>query len=160
PNQQIDQLPDQFLSLGSALVQQVPNPFFGLVTVGTLSQPTVQRGQLLRPLPQYTGQSIASPMNRNSIYHSAQVKLEKRFKGGQSILGSYTWAKLISDTDTLTAWLEPNGGLGIQNSNNIRLERSLANYDTAHRLVVSYVMDMPFGKGQKFLNGGSGVTNK
>ena len=152
PNQQIDQLPDEFLKLGAALQQQVPNPFFGLVQVGTLSNPTVARGQLLRPFPQYNGQSIASPMNRSSIYHSAQVKVEKRFKSGGSVLGSYTWAKLISDTDTLTAWLEPNGGLGVQNFNNIALEKSLANYDVAHRLVVSYILDLPFGKGQPILS--------
>ena len=102
PNQQIDQLPDEFLTLGAALQEQVPNPFFGLVQVGTLSNPTVAHGQLLRPFPQYNGQSIASPTNRNSIYHSAQVKVEKRFKSGGSVLGAYTWAKLISDTDTLT----------------------------------------------------------
>jgi hypothetical protein len=160
PNQQIDQLPDEFLKLGASLQQQVPNPFFGLVTVGTLSNPTVARGQLLRPFPQYNGQSITSPMSRSSIYHSAQVKVEKRFKSGGSILGAYTWAKLISDTDTLTAWLEPNGGLGVQNFNNIALEKSLANYDVAHRLVVSYNLDLPFGKGQPMLSSVTGVGGK
>ncbi len=158
--QQIDQLPDQFLSLGSALVQQVPNPFFGLVQVGALAQPTVQRGQLLRPFPQYNGVQIASPMNRNAIYHSGQLKVEKRLSRGGSILGSYTWAKLISDTDTLTAWLEPNGGVAVQNNNNLHLERSLANYDVAHRLVVSYVLDLPFGKGKALLSGVSGAADK
>ncbi len=99
-------------------------------------------------------------MNRSSIYHSGQVKAEKRFSQGGSILASYTWAKLISDTDTLTAWLEPSGGLGVQNSNNLRLERSLANYDTSHRLVISYALDLPFGKGQKFLAGANGAAGK
>ena len=160
PNQQIDQLPDEFLRLGSALQQQVPNPFFGQVLVGPLALATVARGQLLRPFPQYNGQAVTSPMNRSSIYHSGQVKAEKRFSQGGSILASYTWAKLISDTDTLTAWLEPSGGLGVQNSNNLRLERSLANYDTSHRLVISYALDLPFGKGQKFLAGANGAAGK
>jgi hypothetical protein len=160
PNQQIDQLPDAFLKLGASLQDPVANPFFGTVTVGPLSLPTVARGQLLRPFPEYNGQSIASPMNRNSIYHSAQVKVEKRFRHGGSVLGAYTWAKLISDTDTLTAWLEPNGGLTVQNSNNIKLERSLANYDVAHRLIVSYEVDVPFGKGERFLTGATGIVGK
>ncbi len=160
PNQQINQLPDQFLQLGSALVQQVPNPFFGLISVGALAQPTVQRGQLLRPFPHYSGVAITSPMNRNSIYHSGQMKLEKRFSRGGSILASYTWAKLISDTDTLTAWLEANGNPGAQNWNNLNLERSLANYDVAQRLVVSYVVDLPFGKGHHFLSGLTGAADK
>jgi hypothetical protein len=160
PNQQIDQLPDEFLRLGSALQSQVKNPFLGLVTVGPLSLPTVAAGQLLRPLPQYNGQSITSPMNRNSIYHSAQIKVEKRFAKGGSLLGSYTWAKLISDTDTLTAWLEPSGGLGVQNFNNLKLERSVANYDTPHRLTVLYSLDVPIGKGQKFLTNIKGPAGK
>jgi hypothetical protein len=159
PNQQIDQLPNQFLSLGSQLVQQVQNPFFGLIQIGALAQPTVQRGQLLRPFPEYNGMSITSPMNRNAIYHSAQVKVEKRFRGS-SILGSYTWAKLISDTDTLTSWLEPNGNPGAQDFNNLRLERSLANYDVAHRLVVSYALDLPIGKGERLLSGVKGFADK
>src|SRR5882724_9440594 len=160
PAQQLDQLPDQFLSMGSALQQQVSNPFFGLVQLGTLANPTVARGQLLRPFPQYNGYSILSPMDRNAIYHSAQVKVEKRFSKGGSLLGSYTWAKLISDTDTLTAWLEPNGGASVQNNNNLRLERSLVNYDVAHRLVASYALDLPLGKGQRFLSGLTGVPDK
>jgi hypothetical protein len=99
-------------------------------------------------------------MNRNSIYHSAQVKVEKRFRHGGSVLGAYTWAKLISDTDTLTAWLEPNGGLTVQNTNNLKLERSLANYDVAHRLIVSYEVDLPVGKGERYLSGVTGVAGK
>lgn len=160
PAQQLDQLPDRFLSMGAALQQQVPNPFFGQVQVGTLANPTVALGQLLRPFPEYNGYSVLSPQDRNSIYHSAQVKVEKRFNKGGSILGSYTWAKLISDTDTLTAWLEPNGGASVQNSNNLRLERSLVNYDVAHRLVVSYALDLPIGKGQKFISGLTGFPGK
>ena len=52
---QLNQLPDQYLSLGSTLLEQVPNPFYGVITSGSLSGPTVQRGQLLRPYPQFTG---------------------------------------------------------------------------------------------------------
>ena len=61
PNQQIDQLPDEFLKMGAALQQQVPNPFFGLVTVGTLSNPTVARGQerlRITPTPFHTDEDM------------------------------------------------------------------------------------------------------
>lgn len=149
PNQQLDQLPASFLSLGSKLQEQVPNPFFGSVQLGTLAQPTVAYGQLLRPYPQYNGYSMVSPPNRNSMYHSAQLKLEKRFNRGGTVLGAYTWSKLISDTDTLTGWLEAGGGAGgVQDNYNIRAERSLALYDTPHRAVISYIYDLPLGKGQ------------
>ena len=113
--------------------------------------PRVAHGQLLRPYPQYTGFQMKNPTNRNSIYHSAQLNLEKRFGKGGSITAAYTWSKLISDTDTITGWLEPGGGAGnVQNNYNIRAERSLALYDTPHRAVISYIVDLPFGKGQPF----------
>ena len=162
PNQNLNQLPDQFMSLGaSKLNTLVPNPFYGQVLLGSLAQPTVKYGQLLLPYSQYTGFSMANPTNRNSIYHSAQVKLEKRFGRGGTILGSYTWSKLISDTDTLTGWLEPGGGApGAQNNYNIRAERSLALYDTPHRAVISYIVDLPFGKGQPLARNVTGIADK
>lgn len=161
PDQQIDQLPVEFMALGSRLQQQVPNPFYGSVGIGPLAQPNVAYGQLLRPYPQYNGYAMKNPTNRNSIYHSAQINLEKRFARGGSIVGAYTWSKLISDTDTITGWLEPGGGAGnVQDHYNIRAERSLALYDTPHRLVVSYVYDLPFGKGQHWGSGVTGFTSK
>lgn len=104
---------------------------------------------------------MTSPPNRNSTYHSAQFKLEKRFSRGGTVLGAYTWSKLISDTDTLTGWLEPGGGAGgVQNNYDIRAERSMALYDTPHRAVISYIIDLPFGKGQPLLQDISGFANK
>lgn len=159
PNQTLNQLPESYLLQGASLLTQVPNPFVNDVQLGALAQPNVSRAQLLRPYPQYTGFNLVAPMNRNSIYHSAQVKVEKRFEQGASILGSYTFAKLISDTDTLTAWLEPGGGLGVQNWYNLKAERSVALYDVPHRAVISFIYDLPFGKGKKFISGTSGPAN-
>jgi hypothetical protein len=161
PDQQLDQLPPEFMSLGAKLQEQVANPFFGLVSIGTLAQPKVAYGQLLRPYPQYNGFSMKNPTNRNSIYHSGQLKLEKRFGRGGTILGAYTWSKLISDTDTITGWLEPGGGAGgVQDNYNLRAERSLALYDTPHRAVISYIIDLPFGKGQWLGRNATGFTDK
>ncbi|MDQ2900063.1 MAG: TonB-dependent receptor [Acidobacteriota bacterium] len=161
PDQQLDQLPPEFMALGSKLQDQVANPYFGLVTLGTLAQPKVAYGQLLRPYPEFNGFAEKNPTNRNSIYHSAQVNLEKRFGRGGTVVGAYTWSKLISDTDTITGWLEPGGGAGgVQNNYNIRAERSLALYDTPHRGVISYIVDLPFGKGQPLLQNISGIADK
>ena len=160
PNQVLNQLPVEFLSQGASLLTQVPNPFLGQVQLGALAQPNVARAQLLRPYPQYTGYNLVAPMNRNSVYHSAQVKVEKRFAQGASMLISYTWAKLISDTDTLTAWLEPGGGLGVQNWYNLHAERSVTLYDVPHRAVMSFIYDLPFGKGKKFMNGTNGGVSR
>jgi hypothetical protein len=75
---------------------------------------------------------------------------------------AYTNSKLMSNTDTLTSWLEggTTGGTGAtQDWNNLKGERSLSSQDVPQRLVVSYVLDLPFGHGKAFLSGLSGVGN-
>jgi hypothetical protein len=76
------------------------------------------------------------------------------------VLGSYTWAKLMSDTDTLTAWLEPGGGMGVQNWYNLKAEKSVALYDVPHRAVISFIYDLPFGKGKPFLGDAAGAVER
>ncbi len=158
--QQLNQLDPQFLSLGAQLQQQVENPFFGIVGTGPLSARTVARGQLLRPFPQYLNFQQIAGNNRNSSYHSLQMQVRKRFSGGGSITAAYTFAKLLSNTDTLTGWLESGGGFGQQNWYNAAAEKAPSLYDATHRLVVSYIYDLPFGKGQKFGSGVGGFAGK
>jgi hypothetical protein len=43
PSWQLNQLPNQYMSLGNALNQQAPNPFFGIIKTGLLAQPTISR---------------------------------------------------------------------------------------------------------------------
>ena len=49
-----------------------------------------------------------------SSYNSLQATVTKRFQGGGTMLVAYTNAKLMSNTDTLTSWLEggTSGGVG------------------------------------------------
>jgi hypothetical protein len=150
---QSDQLPDQYLSLGNQLLQNVPNPYYPHITApGTpLSQPTVQYGQLLRPYPEYNGLGNLGWGVFNSTYESLQVKAQKRFSSGSELMVAYTHSKFISNTDTISGWLESGGVGGIQDWNNLRGEKSLASFDTPERLIVSYVLDVPVGKGRKFL---------
>ena len=147
---QLDQMPDQYLALGPRLLDQVPNPFFGLVSTGTLSQPTVTRGQLLRPFPQFTAVSFNQNDAGASTYHAFQARVEKRFARGLTLLASYTNSKLISDTDSLKAFVGNDFSPGNQDNNNLRLERAVAPQDVPQRLVVSYLYELPFGKGKPF----------
>ena len=116
-------------------------------------------GQLARPYPQYTGLSLAGQGSYDSIYHSLQLTLERRFASAGSLLVAYTNSKLISDTDTLTNWLEASNG-SIQDNNNNRAERSLSGQDVPQRLVISYVLDLPFGRGRKYYSSATGVMDK
>lgn len=161
--QQINALPDKYLSLGSHLFDTVPNPFYGLIKNGTyLAAPTTFLGQLLLPYPQYSGVSINGSGFGSSIYHSFQAKAEKRFQNGGSLLISYTLSKLITtgDIDSLITWLDAGGYGNLQDWNNLKGERSLSVFDVPQRLVISYVVDLPFGRGKRFLSRSSGPVNK
>jgi hypothetical protein len=158
-----NQVPDQYLSMGSALYNLVQNPFYGLIpSGGFLAQPTVAQEQLLRPYPQYAAPLFEYwPNAGKSIYHSLQIKVEKKFSKGSTFLASYTVAKLISDTDSVTEWLESSGvGWDAQDTYNRRAERSLSTYDVPQRFVLSYVLDLPVGRGKKFLANVTGVPGK
>jgi Carboxypeptidase regulatory-like domain len=177
---QIDQIGDNFLAQAAAqcatqvattgarcngsgvtLLQSVPNPFFDTATktAFALSGPTTTAGQLDRPYPQYTGLSLAGQGNYDSTYHSFQLTVERRFASAGSLLVAYTNAKLLSNADTLTNWLEASSG-SIQDNNNLRAERSLSSQDVPQRLVISYVLDLPFGHGRRYFSDASGVVDK
>jgi hypothetical protein len=141
-------------------LQQVNNPFFGYATLGPLAAKTIPYGQLLRPFPQYNSLSATAFNYGDSAYEALQLKAEKRFAAGASILVSYSFAKLISDTDSLNSFLESNGQGGVQNWNNLKADRSLASFDVPNRLIVSYVLDLPFGKGRRFLSKIPGFANQ
>lgn len=151
-------LTPETMQLGTALVAQVPNPFFGLVSRGVLSTATVARGQLLRPFPQYDNITVRGFFIGNSNYHSMQLKYQKRFQGGAGVLVSYTASKLITDAESQTSWLEPTAG--VQNPYNMRLERSLSSQDVPQRLVISGNYDLPFGRGKQFLGNTIGLMGK
>jgi Carboxypeptidase regulatory-like domain/TonB dependent receptor len=168
-SQQTNQISDALLSQAAAqfaaggtpavtLLQSVPNPFFVNGEALALGAPTTTTGQLLRPYPQYTSVELAGQGSFASIYHSLQITVQKRFAGAGSLLVAYTNSKLISNTDTLTSWLETGVG-ALQDNNNLRNERSLSSQDVPQRLVISYVLDLPFGQGKRYLSNVSRTWN-
>ncbi len=158
-----DQLDPKYQSLGNDLNKLVPNPFYGLVTTGTLAAATVAQSQLLRPYPQYTGitssSSFAIAQNMgSSVYHSAVVRVEKRFSKGLTVLLSYTASKLIDNASGRIFGINGNS-TPVQNYYDLRSERSVSEGDVPRRLVFSHTYDLPFGKGRKFLAGGPSALN-
>ena len=156
-----NQIPTQYLSLTSQLIQPVANPFYGLVKNGALSTPMIPYGQLLRPYPQFTGVFSPSATAFVNEYQSLQVKFQKRMGAGGNLLVAYTFAKNTGNGDTDTGFLEAiNNPATVQNFYDLKGEHSLLSYDVPHRLSVSYVADLPVGKGRKFLGNVSGVTDR
>lgn len=122
----------------------MPNPFFGQITNGPLSGPTVSRAQLLRPFPHFGDVIAVNSTWGSSTYHALQVSIERRLSAGLSLTASYTWSKLIDDVtgpfagDTLS-------GMDFQNNNNLKAEHSVSSLDLSHRFVVGYVWHLPLG---------------
>lgn len=150
---------------GSVAIYQpvTTNPLVGANS--GLEPPAVLRaGQLLRPYPQYSNLYLGGYGCCESIYNSVQISVTRRFIGGGNLLVAYTNAKLTSNTDTLTSWLEGSsetGGVGaVQDYNNLKGERSLSSQDVSQRLIISYVLDLPFGHGKMWASNFSGAMDR
>jgi hypothetical protein len=150
---QYNQLPASFMSLGTALQAQVDNPFYGKIpyTTGALAQPKVTYNQLLRPYSQYTGLASYRKPIAQSIYHGMTIRADKRFGNGLSVLLAYTAGKVIDDASSAVSF---QGAIAASHMDfyNRRLDRSLSSFDVAQRAVISYVYELPLGKGKPLLN--------
>ncbi len=108
-----------------------------------------------RPVPQFDEINTIESRG-NSNYHSLQARLQQRLAKGLSLLTSYTWSKSIDDgSNFFPSAGDPNYP---QNSYDLRAERGRSNFDVRHRLSVSYVYDLPFGKGRSHLNDGGALS--
>jgi hypothetical protein len=143
----LNQLDPQYMSLGSQLNEPVPNPFYGIVNNGVLTQPTVSRAQLLRPYPQFTDIIPLYSSGAKSRYNALQVTGRKRMSDGLMVEGSYTFAKARDI------------GMSHQNSYDIEASWALASYDITHRFVFSYLYELPFGRNRRFGSGASTLVN-
>jgi hypothetical protein len=139
------------------------NPFDNYATTfnqGTQKYAAIPKFQLYRPFPQYG--SVANTGNYIGVsnYNALQMKVEKRFNQGGILLGSYTFSKLMTNSESLTNWLEIVAAPSFQNTNDISGEYALSGYDSRQRLVVSYVYNLPIGRGQAIFAGVRGVADK
>jgi len=176
---QINAIDPKFLSLGTKLNDSVTSAA-GMATLATLgvtlpswfeplygpSGPAAghdQVGQLLRPFPQYQGIGSGCCLENlgQSTFNALQAKLERRFRNGLNLLASYTFSKTLTDAES--AWpatsFNSSDTFGAQNPRDLNGEKSVSYQDIPHTFVLSYLYELPVGKGKKFLNKG-GVVDK
>ena len=158
--QNINNIPINDFALGSGLTQHVVGntlgvqpPFTGFTQLwGT----GVQVQQALRPFPQYQYVDTGCCLQNvgMSSYNALLVSLARRYRNGVSLQVSYTWAKDITDADSAL----PNNGVAVsqvQNPFNLHMEKAISAQDLPQTLVLSWLYDLPFGKGRKWLNHGA-----
>ncbi|HEV8132960.1 MAG TPA: carboxypeptidase regulatory-like domain-containing protein [Acidobacteriota bacterium] len=134
----INEISSADLAKGAAFLQQVvTNPFAGLLPGSGVNGATVQRQQLLRPYPEFTGITENAMSIGKAWYNSFQMRVEKRMSGGLTFLSSYTLSKNMEQN-------------GFQNAQDTEMVRQLTSFDRTHRWVLSGIYDLPFGSGKRF----------
>jgi hypothetical protein len=104
------------------------------------------------PYPAFASNSVLITRNGFSHYEAMTARLERHFSHGLQLLAAYTFSKSIDNSSFA-------GNIGAQpaqpmNSYGRGLEKGLSYFDVPHRLVVSYVWELPFGRGRRYLSRG------
>ena len=92
--------------------------------------------------PNYSGFSYTEASG-SSIYHALQLKVERHYTGGLSVLGAYSWSK---STDTASGAFGTGRNANFpQNSRDLAAEKGLSDFDFRHRLSLAYLYEIPVG---------------
>lgn len=152
PDSNLNQLTAQQLSLGAALQERVPNPYFGVVPrSSSLGDPTIPRAQLLKPYPAYTTVSLYRNNVGTSFYQGLTAKIEQRTSRGLMYQVSYTRSRLMDDASSVfdaSILTGPVTNAPVADSFNRALERDVSTGDIPHVLVSSMVWEVPIRRGR------------
>ncbi len=133
-----------------------PYTYTNTIGATTTTRPFNGRvAQALRPYPQYDFIATDCCLQNlgHSTFHALVSSLERRFSNGLNLQASYTWAKTITNADSI---INVNNGVGqLQNPSNSKSQKAISNQDIPHTFVISYLYQLPFGKGRQFLSGGN-----
>jgi hypothetical protein len=112
-----------------------------------------------KPFPQF-GVYINSDWSGFSNYNAFNAKLEHRGRGSLATI-AYTWAK-STDSKSAAAGIGAsgfNGWQGFLNNHDPLRDHGLSDFDVDHRLVASFVYNLPFGRGEKYASDASTAKN-
>jgi len=139
PNLNLNHIPPALLSQ-TQILERLRRPW----TVFGSDQPQIQ---------------ILAPNWGLSNYHAFTLRMERRYKNGFSWILAYTFSKWIDNVvfvggDDATFGDDDQ----IQNIYDLRNERSTSTNSIPHRVVMSPIFDLPFGKGRRWLNQGGALN--
>jgi hypothetical protein len=138
------------LTMGNALYNQVPNPFYGHITSSAcgLNNPTINLSQTLVPFPEYCSVYEPEPSTGTSSYDALEVTYTHRWHSGLDLNISYTFSKFMDDVQGNSGWAFPGSGNNNLNSYNLAADYSVDVSNVPHRFVATYDYELPFGKGK------------
>ena len=159
----LNQLPPSMLSRGGLLSQRIDSPAAqqaGITAPFPGFPASMSVAQSLRPYPQYlTVQSLFAGWGK-SWYDALQAKVERRF-GTFQLQANYTWSKSLG----MGHYRQVFGQIGSpgatpQDYYNLDDSKSFTNFDIPHVFNVLATVDLPFGRGHRFLNTNNPVISR
>lgn len=159
-------MPDKYMALGDYLnwwaIAPGPNgwngpalaPFPNFSCASGCAWPINEpEYQALRPFPQFSYINMDSYLQNlgQATYNALAVKVEQRFHNGLNLLASYTFSKTLTDADVIQPyWSTLQNGGAVQDPENLRAEKAVSAEDIPNNFVISYLYELPVGKGKKF----------
>ena len=157
----LSQWRDQFIASNGTLnpaTQLVQNPWQPATGplvpfAGVLGQRTIPRQNTLFPYPLLVGSNAAVNLSQATAdYHAMILRINRRYANGTMLDATYTWSKEIDNTDTVEDNQGFNAGASARGGNHslydFDLNRRLGYSDIPHRLVATFLYELPFGKGK------------
>ena len=155
-----DQLDPKYLALGSNLnltgtaltaycaanAGVCPSTLGVFDTTALYTKPTL--AQLLKPFP-FQGVTDFFSNTSNANYHALQLVANLRATHHLTFMANYTWSRAIDDTGTFRSGYALPAGTVAGNPNSFsqdRIERTVSTSSQPHKVVVTGVYDLPFGR--------------
>src|SRR5262249_1492549 len=103
--------------------------------------------QLVQKFGRTASTLLVTPIG-NSHYDSMQTRLARRFRDFYELNVNYTWSKSI----TTSGLPDSDNTLRIGIPQYYYLNRSLSDFDRPHNLEITNILELPFGRGHRFLS--------
>ena len=146
-----------------ATVPTTLDPTTGQPLYGALAGTAVPAGTYFNPTSTKPNTALANTWTwvseGNSEYNALQLDLNRRFSGGLSFRGVYTYSKAMDDGDSLNATAASNAVALLSNPYNKGADWGPATYDVRHAGSINVIYALPFGHGRRFLSDLGGVAN-
>jgi len=101
------------------------------------------------PFPNFGYVEYSDTIGRGN-YNGMEATLSRRFLNGLSLRAAYTYSRSLDNTPEE---LESNSGAP-PNGRNFNAWYGNSDFDIPHRIAVTYVYELPFGRGKAFLQNG------
>ena len=147
PRKYLSTLPTRDEENLTFLNQPVANPFAGLLPGTDLEGDVIPHAGLLIPYPQYPGGVYAITTAGMGWYHALQARIERRMRGGFTMVGNYTWSKNMSAINYL-------------NPTDPAPEHVTDSLDPGQTFTIAGVYELPVGRGRRWGNGWRSAVNQ